>query len=147
MLSAVLVAVLVIVACPFSAWAADTTVTQNWWQVLLVEIIRVAVAVAVPALSVLIVKLVSLASRSKLNLELQQVQRIAQAAVAWAEEKAYKALKAGQVPTSSAEKMKTALTFAGELAERYKVPQKAQDQIQQLIESALGATRKTPPTA
>lgn len=117
-----------------TALAADV-VQQAWWQVLIADLLQVFVAIAVPVLSTLVVVL---ARRWKMNLEFDKVNAIALKAAGWAEQKAYKALREGQPQSSSAEKLDTALEFAKDLANKYKLPAKATEKLEDLIEAALG---------
>lgn len=108
---------------------------QDWWQVLLAELLKLFLVIFVPVLSTLIV---SLLKRWKINVEFEQVNSIATKAAGWAEQKALSALKEGKEKTSGAEKMKLALDFANGLANQYKLSAKATEKLQDLIESALG---------
>jgi hypothetical protein len=108
---------------------------QEWWQVLLAELLKLFLVIFVPVLSTLIV---SLLKRWKINVEFEQVNSIAAKAAGWAEQKALSALKEGKEKTSGADKMKLALDFANGLANQYKLSAKATEKLQDLIESALG---------
>lgn len=118
-----------------TATTAPTPEKQEWWQVLLAELLKVFLVIFVPVLSTLIV---SLLKRWKINVEYQQVNDIASKAAGWAEQKALAALKEGKEKTGGAEKMKLALDFANGLANQYKLSAKATEKLQDLIESALG---------
>ena len=125
--------------------APDVGGTQNWWQVLLVEIIRTTLAIAVPVLSTLAYVLLR---RVKLHIELAQLQRIATTAAGWAEQRAHQALVSGGAMTPSAQKLSTAIAYGADLAQRYGMRQKAVSRLEGLIESKLGqqklATAKAP---
>jgi hypothetical protein len=108
---------------------------QEWWQVLLAELLKIFLVIFVPVLSTLIV---SLLRRWKINVEFAQVNDIATKAAGWAEQKALSALKEGKEKTSGGDKMKLALDFANGLANQYKLSSKATEKLQDLIESALG---------
>lgn len=109
--------------------------TQSWWQVLVSELISLIVIIFVPVLSTLVATLLR---RWKINIEFDQVNSIAKKAAGWAEQKADSALKEGCVKTAGADKMKLAMNFANELADKYKLPAKATDKLQDLIEASLG---------
>lgn len=108
---------------------------QNWWQVLLVEIIRTTLAIAVPVLSTLAYVLLR---RVRLNIELEQLQRIATTAAGWAEQRAHQALVSGGALTPSAQKLSTAIAYGADLAQRYGLRQRAVLRLEGLIESKLG---------
>jgi len=108
---------------------------QQWWQVLLAELLKLFLVIFVPVLSTVIV---SLLKRWKIGVEFEQVHSIATKAAGWAEQKALTALKDGAEKTSGGEKMKMALDFANGLANQYKLSAKATAKLQDLIESALG---------
>jgi|GEM_PF-3745620 len=129
-----LVAIMTVLLTASTAFAAEV-VQQQWWQALIVDLMQIFVAIAVPVLSTLAVVL---ARRWKLNLEFDKVNAIALKAAGWAEQKAYKALKEGQPQTSSAEKLDMALEFAKELTTKYGLSAKATEKLQDLIEAGLG---------
>ncbi len=108
---------------------------QDWWQVLLAELLKLFALIAVPVLSTVVV---SLLKRWKINVEFEQVNKIATAAAGWAEQKALSALKEDKKKTSGGDKMKMALDFANGMAKQYKLPSKATTKLQELIESSLG---------
>lgn len=121
---------------PAIAYAADleAAAQQAWWQVALVEILRVTIAIAAPVLATLVAVLLR---RIKLNVELEQLQKIASVAAGWAEQKAHQALAVGS-PTPSAQKLQSALTYGAELARKYKLTTVAVERLEGLIEAKLG---------
>lgn len=114
---------------------AATSDKQSWWQVLLTELINLIVVIFVPVLSTLAVTLLR---RWKINVEFEQVNNIASKAAGWAEQKARARFRDGKGTTQGAAKMQLALGFANELADKYKLPAKATEKLQDLIESSLG---------
>ena len=120
---------------PLTALAADAApAVQQWWEVLVANLVEVVVGIAVPVLTTLVVVL---ANKWKVKLQYETVYDLAHKGAGWAEQLALKKLKNGE-PTSSAEKLEAALKFARELAEQQKLPAKATAKLQDLIESALG---------
>lgn len=108
---------------------------QEWWQALLVEALKLFMTILVPILGVLSTTLLR---RWKIDIELQQVQKIAKAAAGWAEQKALAALKDGKEKMAGAQKMKIAMDFAVGLVKQYKLPTKAVETLSDMIESHLG---------
>lgn len=136
-----LITLLLTMLLPRLALAApDAGNAQAWWQVLLIETIKATLAIAVPVLSTLVYVLLR---RTKLNIELEQLQRIAGTAAGWAEQRAHQALRAQGTPTPSAQKLATALAYGAELARRYGIRQKAVERLEGLIESKLGQQKLT----
>lgn len=123
------------------AFAAEA-VQQQWWQALIANLLEVIIAIFVPVLSTLFVVL---ARRWKINLEFDQVNSIAVKAAGWAEQKAASALKEGKPQTPSAEKLQWALDFAKEMTDKYKLPTKATEKLQDLIEAGLGEKKVAEP--
>jgi len=115
--------------------AEPTQEKQEWWQVLLAELLKLFLVIAVPVLSTVVT---SLLKRWNINVQQDQVQKIATTAAGWAEQKALAALKEGKDRTSGADKMKMALDFANGLADQYKLKAQLTAKLQDLIESALG---------
>lgn len=109
--------------------------TQDWWQVLLADLLQAFVVIAVPVISTLVAVLLR---RWKINLEADQVEKVAAKAAGWAEQKALSALKEGKPKTSAAEKMDLALNFGNELVEKYGLKRAAAEKLQDLIEAELG---------
>jgi hypothetical protein len=128
---ATLIAVLLL---PVLALAADE-VQQVWWQVLVSELLKVFVIIAVPVLSTLVAVLLK---RWGVKIETEQVEKLAAAAAGWAEQKALEALKEGKPKSSGAEKMKTALDFAEKMVDQYGLKKKAIGKLSELIEAHLG---------
>jgi hypothetical protein len=119
---------------PAIALAADT-VQQVWWQVMLGELLKVFVLIAIPVLSTLIAVLLR---RWGVKIETEQIEKLAAAAAGWAEQKALEALKDGKPKTGGADKMKLAIDFANGAVEQYGLKKKAIGKLQELIESHLG---------
>jgi len=119
---------------PVLALAADQ-VQQVWWQVLVSELLKVFVIIAVPVLSTLVAVLLR---RWGVKIETEQVEKLAAAAAGWAEQKALEALKEGKPKSSGAEKMKTALDFAEKMVDQYGLKKKAIGKLSELIEAHLG---------
>lgn len=107
---------------------------QAWWQALLVFVIEFALAVGVPVIVILITLLLR---RWGINVEQDQVKNIAEQAADFAEKKAKAALKADGKKTPGAEKMLLALNFAKDLADQYKLSEKATKKMQGMIEAAV----------
>lgn len=117
---------------PSVALAADQ---QQWWQVLLSELIKLAMLVVVPVLSTLASVLMH---RWGLKVQTEQIEKLAAAAAGWAEQKAAKALKEGAPKARGAQKMKDALVFARENLAKYGLTKKAISKLEHLIEAHLG---------
>ena len=113
-----------------------TTATgeQAWWQVLLSTLLHVVFVIGVP---VLVTVIYSLLKRWNIGIEREQIEKIAEQAANWAEHKAKAALKDGGKKTPGAEKMALALKFAKDLAEQYKLTDKASAKLKELIEASL----------
>lgn len=114
---------------------ATSAVQQSWWQVLLVEAIKVTAFVFTPVLGLLLAWLLR---KMGLKIELDQAVGIAKLGTGFAEQAAAKALKEGKPKTDHAEKASQALGFANDLAAKYKLKTRARDKMESLIESALG---------
>lgn len=121
--------------------ATATASTTVWWEVLLAHLLEATVAIAVPVLSTLAVVLLK---RWNIKLKYETVYDLALKGAGWAEQQALKRLKDGVV-TPSAQKLDDALRFARDIAEQQKLPKKATDKLQDLIESALGAEKLKEP--
>jgi uncharacterized membrane protein len=128
------VTVIALLLIPAVALAADE-VQQVWWQVLVGELLKVFVLIAVPVLSTLVAVLLR---RWGVKIETEQVEKLASAAAGWAEQKALEALKDGKPKTSGADKMKLAIDFANGAVEQYGLKKKAIGKLQELIEAQLG---------
>lgn len=112
--------------------------TQDWWQVLLADLLQAFVVIAVPVISTLVAVLLR---RWKINLEADQVEKVAAKAAGWAEQKALSALKEGKPKTSAAEKMSLALDFGNEMVDKYKLKSSAVSKLEHLIEAHLGSKK------
>jgi len=112
--------------------------TQAWWQVLVAEITKVAVAIFTPVLGMLAFVLMR---RWGLKIDLEKANSIASWATGYGEQKALNALKEGKEKTSGADKMKMALDFANGMANQYRLPKRASESLEKLIEANLGGKK------
>lgn len=124
---------------PTLALAAELAAKQTWWEHLLLTLIQIVLLIGLPTLVVLISKVLS---RFNINVESEQLTKIAQQASNWAEHKAKIALKDSGEKTEGAQKMELALGFAKGMAEQYKLPEKAQAKMKDLIEAAVSEKEK-----
>ena len=132
----------ILASWPALALAGDEK--QLWWQVLVTELIKLFVLVAVPVLSSLTVVLLK---RWGIKVESEQVEKLAGAAAGFAEQKAIARLGQGQPRTSGAQKMKDAIDFGRRNLDQYGLPARAIAKLEDLIEAHLGKERvkeKTP---
>jgi len=123
-----------------AAKAALVVAGQAWWQTLLYTVIQLALAIFIPVLGVLVW---SLLNRWGIKIEKEQVDKIAEQAADWAEHKAKVALKEDGKKTPGAEKMRLALDFAQQMANKYKLQEQAKDKLSKLIESAVAKKEQT----
>lgn len=124
---------------PTFALAAEIAAKQTWWEHLLLTLIQIVLLIGLPTLVVLISKVLS---RFNINVESEQLTKIAQQASNWAEHKAKIVLKDSGEKTEGAQKMELALGFAKGMAEQYKLPEKAQAKMKDLIEAAVSEKEK-----
>lgn len=108
---------------------------QSWWHVLVLEFIKVSLAIAVPVLSTLAAVLLQ---RWRIKIEAEQVEKLARGAAGFAEEKAAQAFKEGKPRSSGAEKMATAIQWSHQMAGQYGAKRWTIERLTNLIEAELG---------
>lgn len=120
--------------------AEATTETQSWWQNLLVSVIKIVGAIAVPVLSTL---LIILLKRWNIKVEYEKVEFVAGKAKNYAEQFARNKLKEGK-PLNAPEVAKIALVKGRELGEG-KIASWAAKLLVDLIEAKCGEDNKDKP--
>lgn len=132
------IAFVVLLYCSPSDAAEQAGIQQEWYQVLLLELVKLLSVVAIPVLTAICV---SLADRYNLGLQQAQFEKIVEQAIGWAEEKASQALKEGNKKTSGAEKADMALQLVLTLAKQLKLKEKVIASAKDLIDAKLGQKR------
>lgn len=122
--------------------AADPTQSahQTWWQSLLSTLLDSFLVIAVPVLAAFATALLR---RWGVKVEQEQVEKLAEQAAAFAEQKAKVALREGKPKTSGAEKMSMALDVGKKLAKQYKLSDKAIEGLEAMIEAKIATTSKS----
>lgn len=123
---------LFVVLTPALVFAAEQ---QQVWQVVLQHLLEIIVAIAVPVLVSLIHTLLK---KYGVKVQMETLDSVLSKAIGFAEQKAKKALKAGEDQTGNAQKLDWALSKGMELAEANKLDKWVVDKLEDLIEAKLG---------
>jgi len=110
---------------------------QTWWQSFLSTLLDSFLVIAVPVIAAFVTALLR---RWGIKVQQEQVEKLAEQAASFAEQKARVALREGKPKTSGAEKMSMALDVGKKLAKQYKLSDKAIEGLEALIEAKIAPT-------
>ena len=122
----------VILFVPALAFAAEQ---QAVWQVILIHLMEIIVALGVP---VGLLLLRTYLKKKGIEADMSTLNDLLGKAIGFAEQKAKNALKDGKEQTPNAQKLDWAVTKGRELAEANKLDQWVIDKLEDLIESKIG---------